>query len=584
MVISIGRKRNVYLDTLKGISIIAVFFYHIGILPYGYLGVDIFLVINGYLITKGLNNNFENNSFSYFQFILDKLVRLWPLVLLAGLVSLTIGLVFMLPDDLENLAQSVIASNFFSNNILSCITTKNYWDVGNAYKPLMHTWYLGILMQCYVVYPLFLIASNKLKISRFWILLILTIISLVLYFMPEFSSAQKFYYLPFRFFELGLGGLTTFLLVSKRTNVIKYNTVCLTAITISMILIMFVDCEIIPKSIKLLIISILSILGVLLSAKKTQSNLQKNFALYNWLYIIGKASYSIFIWHQIVIAFYKYIYNASLDTLDVFIITLITCVISYLSYIYIESKIDKTYAKNKVFIVFILTILLLTISISFYLYKQAGVIRDVPELSISKDKIHRGMHAEYCDRIYAMDRDYAENGKIKVMVIGNSFARDMANVLLESTYADSLDITYCFKYKESYYSRLKDAKYVFVLASIEQTDFLKDISNSTKVYGISTKEYGESNGNVYSRRFSPLYFKQRVEVRKAILDQYGREKQKYGENYIDFLAPVLDENQTVSVFTDNNKYISQDCRHLTQDGAIFYSKIFDIPSLFNNHN
>ncbi len=50
----------------------------------------------------------------------------------------------MLPDDLENLSQSVIATNFFTNNILQAITTKNYWDVVNEYKPLMHTWSLGV--------------------------------------------------------------------------------------------------------------------------------------------------------------------------------------------------------------------------------------------------------------------------------------------------------------------------------------------------------------------------------------------------------------------------------------------------------
>ena len=60
----------------------------------------------------------------------------------------------MLPDDFENLAESVVASSFFGNNVLACITTKNYWDVVNLYKPLMHLWYIGLLMQAYIVLPL----------------------------------------------------------------------------------------------------------------------------------------------------------------------------------------------------------------------------------------------------------------------------------------------------------------------------------------------------------------------------------------------------------------------------------------------
>lgn len=59
----------------------------------------------------------------------------------------------MLPDDLENLAESVVATNVFANNILQAITTKNYWDVVNEYKPLMHTWSLGVEEQYYFLYP-----------------------------------------------------------------------------------------------------------------------------------------------------------------------------------------------------------------------------------------------------------------------------------------------------------------------------------------------------------------------------------------------------------------------------------------------
>ena len=69
------------------------------------------------------------------------------------------GFYTMLPDDYENLSQSVIATNGFGNNILAAITTGNYWDVSNDYKPLMHTWYVGVLMQFYLFYPiLFLLA------------------------------------------------------------------------------------------------------------------------------------------------------------------------------------------------------------------------------------------------------------------------------------------------------------------------------------------------------------------------------------------------------------------------------------------
>ncbi len=145
-----------YLDVLKAFAIIAVVLYHSGFLTFGYLGVDLFLVINGYLITNGLCNKIlitndltciekgggeiqESGWRKYFDFELSRIIRLLPVLLVAGVVCMTIGFWAMLPDDYENLSESVIATNLFGNNILAAITTKNYWDVVNEYKPLMHT-------------------------------------------------------------------------------------------------------------------------------------------------------------------------------------------------------------------------------------------------------------------------------------------------------------------------------------------------------------------------------------------------------------------------------------------------------------
>ena len=136
------KQRNTVLDAIKGIAIIAVALYHFGggILPYGYLGVDVFLVVGGYLLIRSLSKQIGNSEFHYWSFLFRKIVRLWPLVLLAVIASVAVGYFLSLPDDYENLAESAIASSAFANNVLQCITTKNYWDVVNQYKPLMHLW------------------------------------------------------------------------------------------------------------------------------------------------------------------------------------------------------------------------------------------------------------------------------------------------------------------------------------------------------------------------------------------------------------------------------------------------------------
>lgn len=152
-----------------------------------------------------------------------RIVRLLPLIVLASVAALGLGYFLMLPDHYENLAQSVIAGNLFSEKILSAITTKNYWDVVNEYKPLMHLWYVGILFEFYIVFPILLLCakgcaklfkhdSNK---WRTYTLAITTFCSMALYLYPIGTSGDKFYYLPYRFFEMGLGGIVAIYVYSN---------------------------------------------------------------------------------------------------------------------------------------------------------------------------------------------------------------------------------------------------------------------------------------------------------------------------------------------------------------------------------
>ena len=120
-----------------------------GGLTSGYLGVDIFLVVSGYFMMKSIIRAMRENRFSYWKYLKGRIARLWPMILITAAIALGVGAFTMLPDDFENLSQSVIASNVFANNVLSYITTGNYWDVANVFKPLMHTWYVGVLLQAY---------------------------------------------------------------------------------------------------------------------------------------------------------------------------------------------------------------------------------------------------------------------------------------------------------------------------------------------------------------------------------------------------------------------------------------------------
>ncbi len=245
-------QRLTYLDVMKAIAIIAVVLYHIGLLPYGYLGVDMFLVVAGFLVTRSIQKRSCRDGRWYFRFIVDRVVRLLPVLLVAGIAAMAIGWFTMLPDDYENLSESVVATNLFANNILSAITTGDYWNIANEYKPLMHTWYVGLLMQFYLVYPLlFYLAKLDKRAPRRKLLVIigsLALLSLLVFFTGN-NEAHRFYYLPARFFEFGVGGVVALAYDPSRERVFHpaFSYLCYAFLLV----LMFVGLRIVPDSARL---------------------------------------------------------------------------------------------------------------------------------------------------------------------------------------------------------------------------------------------------------------------------------------------------------------------------------------------
>lgn len=576
--INVNNYRN-DIDGLRAIAVLAVIVFHFGFMPNGYLGVDVFFVISGYLITGIIFNELNENRFSIVNFYLRRTRRIIPLALFITIVSLAIGVATMLPDDLENLSQSVIATNLFSNNILLAITTKNYWDVVNEYKPLMHTWSLGIEEQYYLFYPLlFLLLGKKYRTWLLPLLFTLTIISLVLYILP-YSDYQKFYLIPFRFYELSVGGIAAIYLNNK-LFVHKYSSLLI----ISLLFILFFDLSFILSQKILLPITVLLTLGIIASSND-ESRLSSFILKNKTIVFIGLISFSLYMWHQVLLSYTKYFIIQKLETPHLIIILILTVLLSILSYKFIEQPFrNKTKINTKTLLLTLSIAFFAINSIAFYIYFKGGILKDVPELSITKNQATRNIHKKYNSRIHAYDKNFNSTDKLKILVIGASFARDWSNVLLESKYKNNLDISYIaypFEHKELT-SRTLEADVIFY-STTKKINIKKLKIDESKLFVIGTKNFGTSSGIFYNYHGSD-YFKQRTSMENGYFENNKKMSEIWGDKYIDYIAKVINKDKTVPVFTPDNKFISQDCRHLTKAGALYFSQLFEseLNSIFNN--
>lgn len=600
-----GNGYRLDIDLLKGFAILAVVLYHMGITQSGYLGVDVFFAINGFLIVPKVINDVNKNSFRYFSFLEKRIMRLLPLVLIVSGLSLVAGYWGMLPDDYENLSESVVATNCLSNNILESVTTRNYWDVRNEYKALMHTWYIGILFEFYLLFPLVVMLvkklSNKLhfSFSKYVVLVIisLSILSVFLYLDPSVTTGDRFYLLQYRFFEIASGGLAGIWIVNYHNRKLYTNGILSVIILIMLLLVMFLgmfsvscnkaDVDIavsgkesefyIPQNILLLITILLTIF--LLLSDNLRSRVITWLVNLKFFCQLGVMSYSIYLWHQPILAFYRYFVSNQLTIPFCLIFLIVVFALSFMSYQFIEKKLK---VGMNLRLITIPTFLLIT-GTAFALYLHAGVVRDVPELNIFMNNVHRNMHAEYVDRIYSYDKEFPKgNNKPNVLVIGNSFARDWANILLESKVADKINISYIYKIDEKYAKRIRQADYVFIHDWKHNVPYYvwENIKPRTEVWGIGTKNFGESNGIIYKNRHRPDYFEQTAKVNPNYFIENSQMKREWKDKYIDLLDMALVKNNEVIVFSKEHKFLSQDCRHLSKGGAEYYANKIDFHKIF----
>ena len=328
-------KYRAEIDGLRALAVVPVILFHAGfeLFSGGFVGVDVFFVISGYLITTILIEDLENKRFSIVSFYERRARRILPALYFVLLISSVVSTILMSPQQLKDYGQSLIATITFSSNIYFFLKA-DYWAQSSEFLPLLHTWSLAVEEQFYLFFPIFLslvwcFGRNK----TFWIIVVAALISLLL---SEWGwrnqTIANFYLSPTRAWELLIGSITAF--VAKKNGVQKDNL--LASIGISAIVFsIFAYNESIPFP---SVYALLPVLGVvLLILYADEKTYVAKVLSANAVVGIGLISYSAYLWHQPLLAFARIHQNSvEIELTAKFIIVGVTLLLAALSFNYIE--------------------------------------------------------------------------------------------------------------------------------------------------------------------------------------------------------------------------------------------------------
>jgi peptidoglycan/LPS O-acetylase OafA/YrhL len=488
------------IDGLRAIAVFAVILYHAQITIFGhqpfkggFIGVDIFFVISGYLITSIiLKELLTTGSFSFRNFYERRIRRILPILLFIMLVSFPLAWFYLIPDHFKDYSKSILYSLGFSSNFYFYISGQQYGAIDGSLKPFLHTWSLSVEEQFYILFPITLLLTFK--YFRKYLIHILILGFIISLGLAEWTSRNyprfNFFILPTRAWELLIGSILAYYeltLGREIKNQFFYKIMPSIGLLCVGSSIVFISNETLHPS----ILTTLSVIGVSLIIWFSSKNEIITKLLSTKLFVgIGLISYSLYLWHYPIFAFAKSmdLTTSNHNKLDLILLTIF---FSILSFFLIEKPArNKKIKFKKILIILINSIFILTL-INFLVIFYDGVKL--------KSRVHPFLWKYDNERVNFIKNynfnnyDHREN----ILIIGNSYADDLLNLF-----------NYNKKLKKEYYfysafgNKLNhryqvDCFYLFIKKN--------DISCRNNDYNLLKEQYKKSNYIIFHARRNWYY-------------------------------------------------------------------------------
>ena len=477
------------IDGLRAIAVGAVILYHAEIFVSGhqifsggFIGVDIFFVISGYLITSIiLKELLFNRSFSFKNFYQRRARRILPVLLFVILATLPIGWKFLLPHDLIDFSKSILYSLGFSSNFYFHYSGQEYavWGLEN---PFLHTWSLSVEEQYYILFPIVLLLAFKyFKKYLLHILIFGLIVSLGI---AEYSSrnypSASFYFLHTRMWELLAGSLLAFFEI-KNGHRAKINSFYLILPFIGLLLIghsfIFYNNEMLHPS----FYTLSPIFGVCLIIWFSSKNEIVTKMLSSKLFVgIGLISYSLYLWHYPIFVFVSKLNLSEGSIYKKLLIAILIMILSIFSYFFIEKPFRGKKINFKIIFIILLLKFLLIVTFCTYVLN----LKYHPFLTKYADE-HSNFELNYNYKNFS--------NKKNILIVGNSYADDLLEVFYNN---EKLNEEYYF-YTALADENLSNYQINCLLSFFENKKLICDKS----FFSFLEKQYDKSDYIIFAERF-----------------------------------------------------------------------------------
>lgn len=336
------------MDGLRAIAVLAVILYHAfpQFVSSGFVGVDIFFVISGYLISGIIIQNISRSNFSYVEFYKNRILRIFPALLIVLVSTLICAPLFFLDSELSSLGLHTAASAAFVQNFLLW-SESGYFDVAASFKPLLHIWSLGVEEQFYIVAPLVLAVSMR-KNKLLLVALVLAALSLIYNLYASGLRPTEDFYSPLtRYWELSMGGLA-YLLSHHYAGYAQrlqrwghlFSIVGAALIGYS---IFFIPGQAVYPGFH----ALLPVAGAFLIVISSSSSAANAVLALRPLVLIGLISYPLYLWHWPLLSLGKILNGKELSLEWKSVLVLISFVLAYLVYALVEKNVRNGLNKSK---------------------------------------------------------------------------------------------------------------------------------------------------------------------------------------------------------------------------------------------